>query len=68
MLVYIRVDSSLIIGTGHVMRCLTLAKALKENGANIEFICRKHEGSITNKIRLSGFNVFELEEHVEKKI
>jgi UDP-2,4-diacetamido-2,4,6-trideoxy-beta-L-altropyranose hydrolase len=49
------------------MRCLTLAKALKENGANIEFICRKHEGSITNKIRLSGFNVFELEEHVEKK-
>jgi len=59
--VVFRVDASLAIGIGHVMRCLTLAQMLKENGANVEFICRKHEGSLIGKIFLSGFNVHELE-------
>ena len=60
MKVIFRVDSSLKMGTGHVMRCLTLAQALKENGVNVEFICRKHEGSLIDKIRSSGFVVHEL--------
>ena len=59
--VVIRVDASLAMGGGHVMRCLTLAEVLKENGADIEFICRKHEGNLIDKIRKSGFHVFELE-------
>jgi UDP-2,4-diacetamido-2,4,6-trideoxy-beta-L-altropyranose hydrolase len=42
MRVVFRVDASLQIGIGNVMRCLTLAQVLKENGANVEFICRKH--------------------------
>jgi len=58
--VVFRVDASLQMGTGHVMRCLTLAHVLKENSANIEFICRKHEGSLIDKIRSSGFVVHEL--------
>jgi UDP-2,4-diacetamido-2,4,6-trideoxy-beta-L-altropyranose hydrolase len=49
------------MGTGHVMRCLTLAQVLKENGANIEFICRKHKGNLIDKIRSNGFVVHELE-------
>jgi UDP-2,4-diacetamido-2,4,6-trideoxy-beta-L-altropyranose hydrolase len=61
MKVFFRVDSSLKIGTGHVMRCLTLAQVLKENGANVEFICRKHEGNLIDKIRSIGFHVNELE-------
>ena len=61
MKIVFRVDASLKMGTGHLMRCLTLAQVLKENGANIEFICRKHKGSLIGKIRLSGFNVHELE-------
>ena len=35
-----RVDASTIIGSGHIMRCLTLADALRTQGAGINFICR----------------------------
>jgi UDP-2,4-diacetamido-2,4,6-trideoxy-beta-L-altropyranose hydrolase len=63
-----RVDSSLKMGTGHVMRCLTLAQVLKENGANVEFICRKHEGSLIGKIRSSGFVVHELKVFEETEV
>ena len=58
MRVVFRVDASLQMGTGHVMRCLTLAEVFKVNGANVEFISRKHEGNLIDKIRSSGFNVF----------
>jgi len=61
MRVVFRVDASLQMGTGHVMRCLTLAQVLKENGADVEFICRKHKGSLIDKIRSSGFVAHELE-------
>jgi UDP-2,4-diacetamido-2,4,6-trideoxy-beta-L-altropyranose hydrolase len=57
-----RVDSSSKIGTGHVMRCLTLAKELQKS-SNIKFICRNREGNLINKIESEGYQVFELEKH-----
>ncbi len=68
MKIVFRVDASLQMGTGHVMRCLTLAKVLKGNGVNVEFICRKHEGNLVNKIYSSGFNVYELELPEENRV
>jgi UDP-2,4-diacetamido-2,4,6-trideoxy-beta-L-altropyranose hydrolase len=52
-----RVDSSAKIATGHVMRCLTLAKALKKQDAEIIFICRSLEGNIIDRIKKEDFEV-----------
>ena len=60
MNVIVRVDSSLEIGTGHVMRCLSIAEGLQENGVNVEFICREFRGNLIEKIQSRGFKVFVL--------
>jgi len=53
--VVIRADASLYMGTGHIMRCLTLAKELEKQGAEIEFICRAHVGNLIELIEQQGF-------------
>lgn len=57
MRVAIRTDASLDIGTGHVMRCLTLAQELKEKGAEVVFVCRAHSGHMMQVISQYGFSV-----------
>ena len=57
MKVLLRVDSSIRIGTGHIMRCLTLAHALAKKGVEIVFICRDLEGNLIEKVKTSGFKV-----------
>ncbi len=52
-----RTDASLEIGSGHVMRCLTLADALSAKGASCRFICRLHEGNLVDLIRAKGYLV-----------
>lgn len=58
--VVFRADASLQIGTGHVMRCLTLADALREKGAECLFICRNHQGNLIDMVRSKGFVVHAL--------
>src|SRR5689334_18687173 len=52
-----RVDASIHIGTGHVMRCLTLANALREQGAAVLFVCREHEGHLCDLLERDGHAV-----------
>lgn len=37
-LVYIRTDGNETIATGHLMRCLSIARALKKRGAAVAFL------------------------------
>ena len=55
-----RVDAAMHIGTGHVMRCLTLANALREKGADTLFICREHKGHLAKLIRQQGHSLYVL--------
>lgn len=52
-----RVDASLQIGTGHVMRCLTLAEVFQKAGAQCHFISRAHPGHLLDHIRQRGFSL-----------
>jgi UDP-2,4-diacetamido-2,4,6-trideoxy-beta-L-altropyranose hydrolase len=56
-----RVDASIHIGFGHVMRCLTLAQALLKAKSNIIFICRPQQGDLISLITLKGFTVHKLD-------
>jgi UDP-2,4-diacetamido-2,4,6-trideoxy-beta-L-altropyranose hydrolase len=55
-----RTDASINIGTGHVMRCLTLADELKQNGTDISFICREEPGNLISYIENRGYKVHRL--------
>lgn len=57
MNIVIRADASLQIGSGHIMRCLTLANYLKLQGHCITFICREHNGHLMDTIIQKGFGV-----------
>ena len=47
----------MIIGTGHVVRCLTLADELGRQFADISFICRETEGNLIALIKKKGYTI-----------
>lgn len=57
MNIIFRVDASINIGSGHVMRCLTLAKQLQKKNAKVYFISRVLEGNLIDFIKEKGFEV-----------
>ena len=46
--ILIRCDASLLIGSGHVMRCRTLARELQRHAAEVWFLCRRQPGDLIN--------------------
>lgn len=57
MLVAFRVDASLKIGSGHVVRCITLADRLRGLGHQCIFITRRHPGHLGEMIAAKNFEL-----------
>ena len=60
MIIVIRVDSSSVIGSGHLMRCLTLALRYRKEGHSIAFICRELEGNLACLVKEQVIQVYML--------
>ena len=56
MKILVRTDSSISIGTGHLIRCLTLADALKER-AELHFVCRDLQGNLSDLVQSRGHSL-----------
>jgi UDP-2,4-diacetamido-2,4,6-trideoxy-beta-L-altropyranose hydrolase len=58
--VVFRVDASQYIGSGHVMRCLVLAQALKLDGHTVVFASREQVSDLNAFIKSKGFELINL--------
>jgi spore coat polysaccharide biosynthesis predicted glycosyltransferase SpsG len=58
--ILIRADASVQIGSGHVMRCLTLADELHGRSAEAIFVCREFDGNLCGYIEGKGYIVHRL--------
>jgi UDP-2,4-diacetamido-2,4,6-trideoxy-beta-L-altropyranose hydrolase len=62
MRVLIRADASPTIGSGHIARCLTLARVLRAQGSHVAFACRRLPGHRLDALNAEGFETFGLPE------
>ncbi len=62
MRVLIRADASPTIGSGHIARCLTLARVLRGQGSHVAFACRRLPGHRLDALSADGFETFALPE------
>lgn len=58
--IIVRADASIQLGSGHVMRCLTLAERVAKHGANVSFLCRELPGHLCDLIESRGFRTIRL--------
>lgn len=61
MQVAFRVDAGMAMGSGHVMRCATLAHALIRKGYQVCFYTRPQQGDLCDWLRQQKLSVVELE-------
>jgi UDP-2,4-diacetamido-2,4,6-trideoxy-beta-L-altropyranose hydrolase len=57
MKIIFRTDASESAGSGHIMRCLTLASELKKRGAEVSFICRDLPRKLYLLVEKSGYTI-----------
>ncbi len=57
MKVVFRADASSAMGSGHLVRCHTLAKVLRNRGVKVSFICRMHNGHLIDNLTKDSFPV-----------
>lgn len=57
MNILIRTDASVSIGSGHVMRCLTIAEGLRKKGHDVVFYMKPLPGHLIGLAELRGFSV-----------
>jgi len=55
--IIVRADSSYDIGSGHVKRCINIAKEFKERGWQVHFICCSLDGDFSHLIEEEGFHL-----------
>lgn len=60
MRVIIRTDASVEIGSGHLMRCLTLADQLRNDGSEVAFVCRDLPGGMFDLLQARGYRSVKL--------
>lgn len=60
MKVLIRTDASVEIGSGHLMRCLTLADQLRSEGTEVAFVCRDLPGGMFDLLHERGYRSVKL--------
>ena len=61
----IRADASEQIGSGHLMRCLTLADRMRREGIEVHFICRDLVGNLNHLVHEQGFPLHVLPRHAD---
>ena len=67
MQIFVRVDSGTNMGTGHVIRCITLAMQLRKMKFKVEFITKKLDGNVSELIKKNGFKAHYLERRITTK-
>lgn len=60
MNILFRADASTQIGTGHIMRCLTMAAEMRQEQAEVFFICRELQGHLCGCLERENIPVFRL--------
>jgi UDP-2,4-diacetamido-2,4,6-trideoxy-beta-L-altropyranose hydrolase len=58
--VALRVDASVELGSGHLIRCTALALALRRVGIDSTFVCAQLPGSLEQELARGGFEVARL--------
>lgn len=60
MAIFIRADASVYLGTGHIVRCMTMADMLRRIGRKVYFISRELPGNLCDWCESQGFPVFRI--------